>query len=201
VLPRSRGCRHRTREPVGSTRPLSREAGTGASRQALGGRAHQLLAQRLQPLRRCTGQRRCGVDAYSTLPQPSSPSVLSREPPVAPPLGQPTPAHPTHPMTHWRTPDATGSPTMSTATTPWWPLTAAGADVVVVPYLPGFGPTRSVTPLRPVRDSKRQWPMTCSRSSTRWRRLPPCSPSSTGVDGGRAACLVAALWSHRVLGE
>src|SRR3954453_17994066 len=82
----------------------ARTASARAGRQALGGRARQLLAQRLRPaapLHRTPQDLRRGL---------SRPRRRHRDPACSPsgrlvplPLGQPA-AVTTHPLTYWRTP-------------------------------------------------------------------------------------------------
>lgn len=77
------------------------------------------------------------------------------------------------------------------------PLAAAGADVVV-PYLRGYGPTRFVDPATP---RSGQQAALAHDLLALVDALGLDRPVVGGFDwGGRAACLVAALWPERVSG-
>lgn len=74
-------------------------------------------------------------------------------------------------------------------------LAAAGADVIV-PYLRGYGQTRFLAPATP-RSGQQAALAADLRDLIAALDLAP--PIVAGFDwGGRAACLVAALWPHRV---
>jgi pimeloyl-ACP methyl ester carboxylesterase len=76
-------------------------------------------------------------------------------------------------------------------------LAAAGADVVV-PYLRGYGPTRFVSPETP---RSGQQAALASDLHELIAALGLAPPIVAGYDwGGRAACLVAALWPQQVRG-